>query len=43
MDLALKINERDANEDVVANWLRVDAHERTVFHCYSGDLELAQI
>tara|TARA_B110000459_G_scaffold181556_1_gene209039 strand:+ start:300 stop:1196 length:897 start_codon:yes stop_codon:yes gene_type:complete len=42
-DLALQIHDRDAHADVVATLLRVGAPERTVFHCYSGDLELAQI
>ncbi len=42
-DLALQIHDRDAHEDVVKTLLRVGAPERTVFHCYSGDLELAEI
>ena len=42
-DLALQIHDRDAHEDVVKTLRRVGAPERTVFHCYSGDLELAQI
>ena len=42
-DLALQIHDRDAHADVVATLLRVGAPERTVFHCYSGNLELAQI
>ena len=42
-DLALQIHDRDAHADVVATLLKVGAPERTVFHCYSGDLELAQI
>jgi len=42
-DLALQIHDRDAHADVVATLLRVGAPERTVFHCYSGDLELAEI
>ena len=43
LDLALQIHDRDAHADVVATLLRVGAPERTVFHCYSGDLELAAI
>ncbi|MEZ7995482.1 MAG: TatD DNase family protein [Aquiluna sp.] len=42
-DLALQIHDRDAHADVVATLLKVGAPERTVFHCYSGNLELAQI
>ena len=42
-NLALQIHDRDAHEDVVKTLRRVGAPERTVFHCYSGDLELAQI
>jgi len=42
-DLALMIHDREAHADVVATLKRVGAPERTVFHCYSGDLELAEI
>ena len=42
-DIALQIHDRDAHRDVVATLKRVGAPERTVFHCYSGDLELAEI
>lgn len=42
-NLALQIHDRDAHEDVVKTLKRVGAPERTVFHCYSGDLELAEI
>jgi TatD DNase family protein len=42
-NLALQIHDRDAHEDVVKTLLDVGAPERTVFHCYSGDLELAEI
>ena len=42
-NIALQIHDRDAHEDVVATLLRVGAPERTVFHCYSGDLKLAEI
>ncbi|HET8958634.1 MAG TPA: TatD family hydrolase [Microcella sp.] len=42
-NLALQIHDRDAHEDVVATLLRVGAPERTVFHCFSGDVELASI
>jgi len=39
----MQIHDRDAHDDVVKTLLRVGAPERTVFHCYSGDTELAQI
>ncbi|MFM7014164.1 MAG: TatD family hydrolase [Actinomycetota bacterium] len=41
--LALQIHDRDAHKEVVETLLRVGAPERVVFHCYSGDLELAEI
>ena len=41
--LALQIHDRDAHRDVIATLLRVGAPERTVFHCFSGDAELASI
>jgi len=42
-NLALQIHDRDAHDEVVKTLRRVGAPERTVFHCYSGDLELAEI
>jgi len=42
-NIALQIHDREAHANVVATLLRVGAPERTVFHCYSGDLELAEI
>ena len=41
--LALQIHDRDAHEAVVETLLRVGAPEKTVFHCFSGDVELAKI
>lgn len=41
--LALMIHDRDAHEDVVKTLLEVGAPERVVFHCFSGDAELAAI
>jgi TatD DNase family protein len=41
--LALQIHDRDAHEQVVETLQRVGAPEKVVFHCYSGDLELAKI
>jgi TatD DNase family protein len=42
-NIALQIHDRDAHDDVVATLLRVGAPERTVFHCFSGGRELAEI
>lgn len=41
--LALQIHDRDAHDDVVATLRRVTAPERTVFHCFSGDEDLARL
>lgn len=41
--LALQIHDRDAHNEVVETLLRVGAPEGTVFHCFSGDEELAKI
>jgi TatD DNase family protein len=41
-NLALQIHDRDAHADVLATLRRVGAPERTVFHCFSGDAELAR-
>ena len=42
-DLALQIHCRDAHADVLAILAEVGAPERLVFHCFSGDAELARI
>jgi TatD DNase family protein len=42
-DIALMIHDRDAHEQVVATLKRVGAPNKVVFHCYSGDVDLAQI
>ncbi len=42
LDLVLQIHDRDAHEDVVAVLEADGAPVRTVFHCYSGDAELAR-
>ncbi|MCX7521785.1 TatD family hydrolase [Microbacterium sp. STN6] len=42
-DLALQIHDRDAHDDVIATLKRVGAPERTVFHCFSGGAELAEL
>jgi TatD DNase family protein len=41
--IALQIHDRDAHAEVVETLLRVGAPERTVFHCFSGDVELARL
>ena len=41
--LALQIHDRDAHAEVIETLLRVGAPERTVFHCFSGDAEMAKI
>ncbi|HEU4757089.1 MAG TPA: TatD family hydrolase [Agromyces sp.] len=41
--VALQIHDRDAHDEVVATLRRVGAPERTVFHCFSGDRELARL
>jgi TatD DNase family protein len=40
---ALVIHDRDSHEDVLSILLEVGAPEKTIFHCYSGDLEMAKI
>ena len=42
-DIALMIHDREAHENVVATLKRVGAPERVVFHCFSGDVELAEV
>lgn len=42
-NLALQIHDRDAHDDVVAILVEEGAPERTVFHCFSGDEQLADI
>jgi TatD DNase family protein len=41
--VALQIHDRDAHDEVVATLRRVGAPERTVFHCFSGDRQLARL
>ena len=42
-NMALQIHDRDAHEKVVETLLRVGSPDKVVFHCYSGDIELARI
>lgn len=41
-NLALQIHDRDAHAEVLETLRRVGAPQRTVFHCFSGDAELAR-
>ncbi|MFM6939927.1 MAG: TatD family hydrolase [Rhodoluna sp.] len=41
--IALMIHDRDAHDQVVETLQRVGAPEKVVFHCYSGETDLAQI
>lgn len=43
LDKALIIHDRDAHDDVVAILNDEGAPERTVFHCFSGDVKLVEI
>ncbi|QOT17791.1 TatD family hydrolase [Paenarthrobacter sp. YJN-5] len=43
LDLTLQIHDRDAHDDVVQVLKEEGAPERVVFHCFSGDEELARI
>ena len=40
---ALVIHDRDSHDDVLSILLEVGAPEQTVFHCFSGDVEMAKI
>lgn len=41
--IAMQIHDRDAHDAVLETLLRVGAPERTVFHCFSGDADMARI
>ncbi len=41
--VAMQIHDREAHEDVVRILRDAGAPERTVFHCFSGDAELARL
>ncbi|MCU1433920.1 MAG: deoxyribonuclease [Pseudarthrobacter sp.] len=43
LNLTLQIHDRDAHDDVVQVLREEGAPERVVFHCFSGDEELARI
>jgi TatD DNase family protein len=40
---ALVIHDRDSHEDILSILLEVGAPERTIFHCFSGDVEMAKL
>ena len=42
-DIALMIHDRDAHDEVVETLKRVGAPEKVIFHCYSGEPDLAEI
>ncbi|RIK17636.1 MAG: AraC family transcriptional regulator [Acidobacteria bacterium] len=42
LGLALQIHDRDAHEDILAILAEEGAPERTVLHCFSGDMEMAR-
>ena len=42
-DIAVMIHDREAHAEVVATLKKVGAPEKVVFHCYSGDTDLAEI
>ena len=42
LDLAVQVHDRDAHADMVDVLVRDKAPERTVIHCFSGDVELAR-
>ncbi|OLT22478.1 AraC family transcriptional regulator [Ornithinimicrobium sp. CNJ-824] len=42
LDLVLQIHDRDAHDDVLRILAEEGAPERTVMHCFSGDMEMAR-
>ncbi|MDR2703409.1 MAG: TatD family hydrolase [Cellulomonadaceae bacterium] len=42
LNLALQIHDRDAHEQVIEVLLKDGAPERTVFHCFSGNAQMAE-
>ncbi len=43
LDLPLQIHDREAHEDCIRVLRECGAPERTVFHCFSGDREMAEL
>ena len=42
-ELAMQIHDRDAHAEVIATLRRNGAPEKTVFHCFSGDVDMARL
>ncbi len=42
-DLAMQIHDRNAHDEVISTLRRVGAPEKTVFHCFSGDADMARL
>ena len=42
-DKALVIHDRDSHDDILSILLEVGAPEKTLFHCFSGDVEMAKV
>ena len=42
LNKALVIHDRDSHDDVLSVLLEVGAPEKTIFHCFSGDVEMAK-
>ncbi|CAN5202359.1 TatD family hydrolase [soil metagenome] len=42
-ELAMQIHDRDAHAEVIATLRRNGAPEKTVFHCFSGDADMARL
>lgn len=40
---ALVIHDRDSHDDVLSILLEVGAPQKTIFHCFSGDVEMAKV
>jgi TatD DNase family protein len=43
MNKALVIHDRDSHDDVLSVLSEVGAPEKTIFHCFSGDVAMAKI
>ena len=43
MNKALVIHDRDSHDDVLSVLLEVGAPEKTIFHCFSGDVAMAKV
>lgn len=41
--IAMQIHDRDAHAEVISTLRRVGAPEKTVFHCFSGDADMARL